>query len=99
MNTNPTEIAELEATLSLDAPINSSVMPRWQRKQSQETDRFIPNRAAMNMDVHQHAMAKENAASGSGGGDAEAQSSPRKQEYEQVLKGNLLEQDPRVLAF
>lgn len=95
MNTNPTDIAELESILSLDAPINSSVMPRWQRKQHQESassDRFIPNRAAMNMDMH--AMAKENATA-----DAESPSSPRKQEYEQVLKGNLLEQDSRILAF
>jgi cell division cycle protein 20 (cofactor of APC complex) len=40
-------IAEFESMLSLENPIKSSVVPRWQRKQQQQqmlSDRFIPTR-------------------------------------------------------
>ncbi|CAM9392149.1 unnamed protein product [Chrysoparadoxa australica] len=42
-----TSITDFETMMSLDAPIASSALPRWQRKQLQ--DRFIPCREAMDM--------------------------------------------------
>lgn len=49
-------IAEFENLLSLDQPIQSSVAPRWQRKNNESSkgasgaDRFIPNRSASELD-------------------------------------------------
>ncbi|CAM9503217.1 unnamed protein product, partial [Choristocarpus tenellus] len=71
MPASATEIADFESMMSLDAPIKTSVMPRWQRKQLQEAssgappqgetrDRFIPNRSAMCMDMSNYVLSKEN---------------------------------------
>ena len=43
--------------IALDNPIKSSVMPRWQRKQQQQSekpDRFIPSRSGTDYDNSQH---------------------------------------------
>ena len=51
MSNNNSSIADFENMMSLENPIKSSVLSRWERKQqtesglsSQVSDRFIPNR-------------------------------------------------------
>ena len=52
MSHNNSSIADFENMMSLENPIKSSVLSRWERKQqtsesglsSQVSDRFIPNR-------------------------------------------------------
>lgn len=50
--TNQRDIVELESLLSLDQPIKSSAVPRWQRKQQQSSqgDRFIASRSSIDFD-------------------------------------------------
>uniref|UniRef100_A0A7S1TZ58 CDC20/Fizzy WD40 domain-containing protein n=1 Tax=Phaeomonas parva TaxID=124430 RepID=A0A7S1TZ58_9STRA len=107
--TSATEIAELEAIMSFDAPLTSK-MPRWQRKQlaaslsgesggagdssGEGTDRFIPSRANMDMDhSHYSVNSKENGENGIGG------KSPAKASLNKALKNSLLDKGHRVLAF
>eukprot|EP01032_Pedospumella_encystans_P008943 gene8943-10562_t len=49
MNNTTFDPAEFESLMSLDRPINSSTVTRWERKanQQQQLDRYIPNRSAM----------------------------------------------------
>jgi cell division cycle protein 20 (cofactor of APC complex) len=54
------DIADFESMLSLDKPITSSVLPRWQRKQLAEkdasSDRFIPCRSATDLENSQNSF-------------------------------------------
>lgn len=57
---NSSDVADYESLLSLDNPIKSSVMPRWQRKQTEKNaDRFIPNRSASDLNNSQHLLLGE----------------------------------------
>lgn len=89
-HTSNVDIANFENIMSLDAPIESSVVPRWKRKQlqqqqqgstaSSENDRYIPNRATMNMDMANYALSKENS----------DPNCPEEQGRNDMLKQNLL---------
>lgn len=63
-NTNASfdNVTEFENLMSLDNPIKSSTITRWERKQRQQqlanqsataTDRYIPNRSGMDFDLNQ----------------------------------------------
>lgn len=68
MSYSSCDVADFESLISLENPIKSSVMPRWQRKQSQQSekisDRFIPNRSSSDLNNAQHLLLNENSATG-----------------------------------
>ena len=84
---------DMETVCNMSAPVNSSVLPRWERKALQASkptgDRFIASRSGMDMDmanfkVNQTEQVSENA------------------EFQKTLKSSLLngaEDNARVLAF
>lgn len=63
------DVADFESLISLDNPIKSCVMPRWQRKQTQQSekvsDRFIPSRSSSELSNSQHLLLNGNNAAGS----------------------------------
>jgi cell division cycle protein 20 (cofactor of APC complex) len=57
------DIAEFENMMSLDQPLQSTKLCRWERKQRQGevlADRFIPNRSAMEKSLSQPICENEN---------------------------------------
>ena len=62
-NYNMSSVAEFESLLAFDQPIHSSIVPRWQRKSENlkagAADRFIPNRAATDLDFSLDSAASE----------------------------------------
>ncbi|CAM9946976.1 unnamed protein product [Discosporangium mesarthrocarpum] len=96
------ELESVDSMMSLDAPLRTSVMPRWQRKQLQDSssvcisgdqrDRLIPNRSAMCMDTSNYVLSKENgnpdvqAATGGMGGADGGHSG----DFNKVMECNLL---------
>jgi cell division cycle protein 20 (cofactor of APC complex) len=96
---------ELEQITDMSAPVNSSVLPRWQRKalaaNKTSGDRFIPNRDGMNMDVALMNLTTENKAKSSADNV-----DPAENEFQKTLKSSLInggnanvEDSARVLAF
>jgi cell division cycle protein 20 (cofactor of APC complex) len=91
--TKMSEIANFESMLALDSSVKSSVMPRWQRKQSQQADRFIPSRSGIDFDNSQHLFLGENSPLGD-----ETNTS----DYKNMLSGSQDNSDrngARVLAY
>lgn len=91
-------IAEFESILSLENPIKSSVVPRWQRKQQQSanstlSDRFIPTRAAgLNSSDADMSLTTNNAVTGI----------EENEEYAKAVAQGLLgneEKEARILAY
>lgn len=94
---NSSDVADFESMMALDNPIKSSVVPRWQRKQTQQmesADRFIPTRSGMDFDNSQHLFLGES-------GSVEESSS----DYQKLLVSEISGQDQndkqgaRVLAY
>jgi len=93
-NIHSNDLADFETMLSLDNPIKSSVVPRWQRKQMQQNengDRFIPSRSGTDYDNSQHLFLNENSSSD----DSTAT------EYQKLVASEISGQDDkvRVLAY
>jgi cell division cycle protein 20 (cofactor of APC complex) len=61
--TKASDIADFESMLSLDNPIKSNILPRWQRKQlaekRSESDRFIPNRSSTDLETSQNSFIED----------------------------------------
>lgn len=71
--TTMSDIAEFESVVSFDHPIQSSVLPRWERKRQQSlvepssrsaeneghNDRFIPNRCTMDFEMSNYQLRRE----------------------------------------
>ena len=99
------DLADFETMLSLDNPIKSSVIPRWQRKQqqsqsqsssqSESSDRFIPNRSSTDYDNSQHLFLGENS-------NEELNSNSNSTTYQKLVASEISGQDEkgvRVLSY
>ena len=69
MSSSSCDVADFESLISLENPIKSSVMPRWQRKQQSQqshksADRFIPSRSSSDLNNSQHLLLNENTSAG-----------------------------------
>lgn len=89
-----TDVVDFESMLSLDNPIKSSVMPRWQRKQQtgDKSDRFIPTRSGIDFENSQNMMLEETSDEGCDS------------EYQKMVTSSLTNQDAsergtRILSY
>lgn len=87
------DLAEFESMLSLDNPIKTSVMPRWQRKQQQNdnADRFIPSRSGSDLENSQHLFLGER-----------SQDETKPSDFQKLLASEISGQDDksfRVLSY
>jgi cell division cycle 20, cofactor of APC complex len=88
------DLADFESMISLDNPIKSSVMPRWQRKQQSSSsdhsgDRFIPSRSGSDLENSQHLFLG-------------AEESKTTTEYQKLIASEISGQDDkdvRVLSY
>ena len=98
------DLVDFESMLSLENPIQSSVLPRWQRKQQREkgegADRFIPNRSSSDLENSQNYFIDREQAS-SEGDESEHQKLITAQltGTEPTESSNKTPSKPRVLAY
>jgi cell division cycle protein 20 (cofactor of APC complex) len=96
-------VADFENMMSLDQPIKSTTLSRWERKQQQQaqsllSDRFIPNRAGMDQSFSQGSSFEDDK-------EKDAGSEPGdKSEYQKMLNATATDAkgetaNARVLAF
>ena len=94
------ELAEFESMLSLEAPIQSSVVPRWQRKQRElkcgQGDRFIPNRSGSDIE---NSQSYENRIQLDGDETEHQKMIAAKLTGQDLEAGNKTSSQPRVLAY
>jgi cell division cycle protein 20 (cofactor of APC complex) len=111
MFSNTAEFEQIDSLLTNS--VNSNTLTRWERKALQNnqpkmtkcspqknSDRFIPNRSAMDMDMSHFALMQKEQSENS---NPAADNMPNKALYEKTLKETLLSNEntekPRVLAF
>jgi cell division cycle 20, cofactor of APC complex len=97
MSLHSNDLADFESMISLDNPIKSSVMPRWQRKQQQQSssdsaDRFIPSRSGSDLENSQHLFL----------GDRSAEDSKTTSDHQKLIASEISGHDDngvRVLSY
>lgn len=95
-------IADFENLLSLDQPIQSSVLPRWQRKTElsnnnvMNADRFIPNRSSSELEN----SVMDNSNNSESMSSSEGPESEESEDYSKMLEEEMLGHGPsRILSY
>lgn len=101
--TNTNDLVDFESMLSLENPIQSSVMPRWQRKQrenkAEQADRFIPNRSSSDLENSQNYFMENDKSMNEGDESDHQKMITAKLTGSEMESGNKTPSKPRVLAY